>query len=152
MVNTRLSLNKVLQPMGGFIHTTSTGSNNSVLGSSWWLCGSGEGASPLDTAATSFHSVSITTGMACSNSSGTAQSPVVPFQVGKGCYPAAAPHGVSRFGHLPWLCSRLALFAQWMCHAPILVLCSGCGPIHSGGGQKISRCCYWTGAISCWLD
>ena len=38
----------------------------------------------------------------------------LPLQVGKGSYSVPALHGPSRCGHLPWLCTGLDLFAQWL--------------------------------------
>ena len=44
-----------------------------------------------------------TGGILCSNSSGTTQSSIVSISGGQRLLFVAARHGVSRFGHLPWL-------------------------------------------------
>jgi len=38
----------------------------------------------------------------------------LPLQVGKGSYSVPALHGPSSCGHLPWLCTGLDLFGQWL--------------------------------------
>ena len=72
-----------------------------------------------------------------------------PLWLGQGSYPAAAPHGAFRSGHLFWPCKELDPFAQWLCHVPSLALCGRCGPTHAGRWRKALRCCCSTGGISC---